>query len=93
MPASNLLAIKKTNLALKKSNRCIMETQDIFIAHPQTEQEASTLKAIMKALKIKLKITKERPYNPDFVAKVLESRQQVKEGKTVEMDLSDIWKE
>ena len=47
----------------------------------------------MKALKIKFKIAKERPYNPDFVAKVLESRQQVKEGKTVEMDLSDIWKE
>ena len=70
-----------------------METQDIFIAHPQTEQEASTLKAIMKALKIKFKIAKERPYNSDFVAKVLESRQQVKEGKTVEMDLSDIWKE
>ena len=71
-----------------------METQDIFIAHPQTEEEVSTLKAIMKALKIKFEISKEKsPYNPDFVAKILESRQQVKEGKTVKMELSDIWKE
>lgn len=70
-----------------------MKTQDIFITHPQTEQEASTLKAIMKALKIKFEISKERPYNPDFVAKILESRQQIKEGKTVKMELSDIWEE
>ena len=70
-----------------------METQEVFTAHPQTEKEASTLKAIMKALKIKFTITKERPYNPDFVAKVLESRQQVNEGKTAKMELSDIWKE
>jgi len=35
----------------------------------------------------------ESPYDPEFVAKIKESRQQAKEGKTIKMDLDDIWKE
>ena len=58
-----------------------MKAQDIFIAHPQTVEQVNALKAFMQALKIKFEVSKEESYNPDFVQKVLESRQQAKEGK------------
>ena len=45
------------------------------------------------ALKMKFEVTKEEHYDSDFVAKIQESRQQVKEGKTVKIELDDLWKE
>lgn len=68
-----------------------MEMSNIVIAHPKTEEETYTLKVIMKALKIRFEISKEGPYDPLFVEKVMESRQQVREGKTKKMELSAIW--
>jgi len=59
-----------------------METQGIITAHPKTEEEANALKVVMKALKIRFEISKEDPYDSLFVAKVVESRQKVREGKT-----------
>ena len=72
-----------------------MNSQDIFIAQPKTTEQVNALKAFMKALKIKFKIakSKKRPYSPEFVSKMQESIQQVKEGKTVKIELDDIWKE
>ncbi len=58
-----------------------MKKQDIFIAHPQTNEQVSALKAFMQALKIKFEISKEESYSADFVAKVEESLRQAKEGK------------
>lgn len=58
-----------------------MKTQDIFIAHPHTAEQVTALTAFMQALKIKFEVAKEKSYNPDFVKKVLESRQQAKDGK------------
>jgi hypothetical protein len=51
---------------------------------------------VVKALKIKFKETKlEKPYNPEFVAKIQKSRQDYKDGKgtvmTVE-ELNELWK-
>lgn len=70
-----------------------MKTGNTFIIHPETPEQENALKAFIKALKIKFEVSKEKPYDPDFVAKIEESRQQAKEGKTVKMDLDDIWKE
>jgi len=72
-----------------------MNTQDVLVVHPKTTEQLKALKAFMKALKIKFEINKseESPYNPDFVAKMEESIQQVNEGKTVKIELDDIWKE
>jgi hypothetical protein len=70
-----------------------MKTENTFIIHPETEEQENALKAFMKALKIKFEITKEKPYDPEFVAKIQKSRQQAKEGNTVKMDLNEIWKE
>ncbi len=43
-----------------------MKNQDIFIAHPQTSEQVTALKAFMQALKIKFEISKNENYNPDF---------------------------
>ncbi len=67
-----------------------MKTQDIFIAHPQTSEQVSALKAFMQALKIKFEISKEETYSPDFVTKIEESRQQAKEGKVTRVKKEDL---
>ncbi len=70
-----------------------MELKSTFIVHPETTEQENALKAFIKALKIKFEVSKEEPYDPEFVAKIKESRQQAREGKTVKLDLDDIWKE
>jgi len=54
--------------------------------------QIEALKAVMKALKIKFEVAKHVPYNSEFVAKIEESRQQAKDGKTVKIALDDLWK-
>jgi hypothetical protein len=68
-----------------------MKTQNIIV-HPSNEQEMSVIKAFFEALKIKFEVAKDSPYDPEFVAKVEKSRKQAAEGKTVKIDLDDIWK-
>ncbi|MFN3997101.1 DUF2683 family protein [Algoriphagus sp.] len=70
-----------------------MKTENTFIIHPETIEQENALKAFVKALKMKFEVAKEKPYDPEFVVKIQESRQQAKEGKTVKMALDDIWKE
>jgi hypothetical protein len=36
--------------------------------------------------------TKESPYNPEFVAKILESEKSMQSGKRAKIALDDIWK-
>jgi len=67
-----------------------MKTEDIFIAHPQTSEQVSALKAFMQALKIKFEITKEGTYNSDFIAKIEESREQAKNGKVTSVKKEDL---
>jgi NH3-dependent NAD+ synthetase len=58
-----------------------MTTQSIFIAHPSTVEQLNALQAFTQALKIKFEIPKIGSYNPEFVEKVMESRQQAKTGQ------------
>ncbi|WP_298648929.1 DUF2683 family protein [uncultured Proteiniphilum sp.] len=52
-------------------------------AYTDDASQIEALKAFMKALKIKFELSKEQsPYNPEFVEKVLQSRQQAKDRKT-----------
>jgi len=44
-------------------------------------EQIYALQAFMQALKIKFEISREETYDPEFVEKVLESRQQAREGK------------
>lgn len=68
-----------------------METTNIR-AYTTDPQRIDAIKAFMTALKIKFEIAKDSPYDPDFVAKIENSRKQAAEGKTVKIDLDDIWK-
>jgi hypothetical protein len=53
-----------------------MKTDNIIIAHPQTSEQLDVMKAFMKALKIKFEISKQSPYNSDFVDKIEKSKQE-----------------
>jgi hypothetical protein len=68
-----------------------METINIK-AYTSNSQQIDAIKAFMKALNIKYEVAKESPYNPDFVKKIKNSQKQANEGKTVKIDLDDIWK-
>jgi hypothetical protein len=63
-----------------------------IIAHTEDASQIEAVEAFMKALKIKFEISKEKPYNPEFVSKIQKSRKQAMEGKTVKIALDDIWK-
>ncbi len=67
-----------------------MEAENTFIIHPETKEQENALMAFIKALKIKFEVSKEQPYNPDFVAKVEESSKQAKEGKTTRVKKEDL---
>jgi hypothetical protein len=56
--------------------------------------QIDAMKAVMKAFKIKFEISKveSKPYNPEFAAKIKESKQQFKDGKFSTLSLDDIWK-
>jgi adenylate kinase family enzyme len=58
-----------------------MKEQTILIAHPETIEQLSALKAFMHELKIKFETAEESPYDPEFVEKILESHKQAKQGK------------
>lgn len=65
-----------------------MET---VIAHTANKEQLNALKAFMKALKVDFQVEKS-PYNPEFVAKIEKSRQEIKEGKGVQIKVEDLWK-
>lgn len=68
-----------------------MSTKDIFIVHPDTEEQAEALKAFVKALKINFEITShDKKYNQDFVAKVKQGETDLKEGKGISMSLEEL---
>ena len=66
-----------------------MKTHDILIAHPQTSEEISVLKAFMQALKIKFEV-KEKDYNPEFVAGIRRSEDDFKNGRFTSVKKQDI---
>lgn len=65
-----------------------MESVTIY---PQNKEQLSALKAFAKALKVDFK-TEKSPYNPEFVAKIKESKKQTEEGKFTSLDPNkSIW--
>lgn len=72
-----------------------MKTQEVIIARPSNAIEVNTMKAFMKALKIKFEVAKISPYRTEFVSKIERSRKDYKAGKgqpiTIQ-DLEKLWK-
>jgi hypothetical protein len=62
-------------------------------AYTSDTSQIDAIKAVLKALKIKFEVvSKEKPYNADFVAKIEESREQYKKGNFVLVKTEDLWK-
>jgi len=68
-----------------------MQTINIT-AYTENTSQIEIIKAVMKALKIKFELSKQKPYKPEFVEKIKKSQQQFKEGKCTTISLDDIWK-
>jgi len=71
-----------------------MQTINIT-AYTEDAAQIEAIKSILKALKIKYEISKGKPYNPEFVAKINQSRQDYKDGKGTVIsleELNDLWK-
>lgn len=58
--------------------------------HPENASQIEAVKAIMKALKIKFEISKEKPYNPDFLEKIKRSEEDFKNGKFTRVKKEDL---
>lgn len=69
-----------------------MKSENTFIIYPETTEQENALKAFIKALKMKFEVAKEKPYDPDFVAKIERSRKDYKEGKFDRVEKEDLQK-
>lgn len=68
-----------------------MKTETIYTVLPETLEQENALKTVIKALKIKFEISKEKPYNPEFVEKIERGLKQAKEGKVTAIKTEDLW--
>jgi hypothetical protein len=67
-----------------------MKTQNILIAHPSNEQEMNTIKAFFEALKIKFEVTKDTPYDPEFVSKIERGREDYRNNKGISISIKEL---
>jgi hypothetical protein len=58
--------------------------------HPEDASQIEAIKAFMKALKIKFELSKDQPYDPEFVKKIEKSKQDFKEGKSTSVKKEDL---
>ncbi|WP_145857258.1 DUF2683 family protein [Pedobacter suwonensis] len=65
-----------------------MET---LIVHPENKAQLNAIKQVLKAMKISFE-KEEKPYNPEFVEKILKGDQDFSEGKFTKVDLDNLWK-
>lgn len=54
------------------------------------EKETAIVKEILKKFKVKIK--DEQPYNPEFVEKILQGEEDIKNGKGKSIKIEDLWK-
>ena len=67
---------------------CNMET---LIVQPKTKEQLTALKAFIKAMKIDFKSEKS-PYDPAFVEKITQGREDIKNGKGIKIAIKDLWR-
>jgi hypothetical protein len=61
-----------------------------IIAYPSDTSQVEAIKAVMKAFKIKFEIKKEKPYKPEFVAKIEQSKKEFEEGNSIRVKKEDL---
>lgn len=65
--------------AIPDETKNIMETLTI---HTEDKEQLETVKAVLKALKVPFEVSRESPYDPDFVAKIREGEKEFEEGRS-----------
>ena len=66
---------------------------DTILIRPKNKTQLEAIKAFAKALKMDFETNaSESPYDPEFVTKILDGREDVKNGKGVKIALDDLWK-
>jgi hypothetical protein len=63
-----------------------------FKVYPHNREQIEAVKTVFKAFKIKFEVEEEKPYNPEFVERVLLAREEIKTGKGVKIAAKDLWK-
>lgn len=64
-------------------------------AYTEDSSQIEAIKAVMKALKIKFEISKEKPYNTEFVNMVIDAEKEIKNGKGLKVTskgFDNLWK-
>jgi hypothetical protein len=60
-------------------------------AYPSDIAQIEAIKAIMKAFKIQFEITNDKKtYNPEFVAKIKESKKEIENGNSIRVKKEDL---
>ena len=62
-------------------------------AYTNDTTQIDAIKAFLKALKIKFEVAEEKPYDPEFVSKIEESRAQYKKGNYAFVKTEELWKQ
>ena len=62
---------------------------EALILYPKSKEQILAFKAMAKALEVDFKLEKS-PYDPDFVAKIKQSQQDLKDGKGTEFTLDEL---
>lgn len=62
---------------------------EAVIAHPQSEEQKAAVTAILKVLNIPYELEEERPYDPEFVARILAEKEA---GNYKVIPPEDLWK-
>jgi hypothetical protein len=66
-----------------------------FIVQAANAEQENVLKAFFNALKIKFEVSKEKPYNKDFVNMILQAEDDIKKGKGKKIsseEFDNLWK-
>lgn len=56
----------------------------------ENEEVLKAVKALLKGFGVSYKEHTDSPYDPEFVAKILKSERQIREGKTIKMTKADL---
>jgi len=65
---------------------------ETIIVEPENKDQIAALKAVLKAMKIKFSVKKEKEYNPEFVKKILKGQKDFQEGRFSTITLDEIGK-
>ena len=66
-----------------------MET---LIVHPENKEQATAIKAVLKALNIAFERKTEHTYNSAFVKKIKKSEEDFEKGQFKTLKTEDLWK-